>query len=219
MKFSDAISSIWPRCRSSSSPSSAAIVGVDLGEARGPQLVESAAARPCPRATTPLAPPCLGLPASRPTRSSAAAPGAAPSRRTTGSAPVKSITVEACRAARPRRPRRRRRAESRSGTSSSRRGSGRRRGSRSSRPPRRPRRRLARPAPGAPARARRSRPDAPRSARGSAGPGSGGRACTARGAAPRDRCAAPRSSGTLEEPSTVAATSAVGWIGSRPLSR
>ncbi len=40
MKFSDAISSIWPRCRSSSWPSSCGDLGVDLVETRAREVLE-----------------------------------------------------------------------------------------------------------------------------------------------------------------------------------
>ena len=93
MKFSEAISSIWPRWRSSSRPSSAAISG---------SISASPAVFRCSNVScaTAIVAPCSGVMIvcvrrrRGAHRASASARDAAPSRRTRGSAPVKSITVD-----------------------------------------------------------------------------------------------------------------------------
>ena len=77
VKFSDAISSIWPRCRSSSRPRSLRDLGVDLGQPGGTELLEGLLGHGhLPRCYWASATARLR------TRSSASAAGAAPSRST-----------------------------------------------------------------------------------------------------------------------------------------
>ena len=99
MKFSDAISSIWPRWRSSSRSISPAISGSTSASPAERSVSSETSARAIGRSlgigiARPAAPCIRGQPTAWRTRSSASTRGPAPSRRIFGSRSVRSMTVE-----------------------------------------------------------------------------------------------------------------------------
>ena len=124
MKFSDAISSIWPRWRSSSGRAARRSAGRAPRSTRGRSCSSvswATAIALLPVGTADATRRSGGGPAARASASSA---GTAPSRSTLGSGPVKSRTVDGVPGAPRRRRMRRSAAPDRLGTSSSRLGSG-----------------------------------------------------------------------------------------------
>ena len=90
VKFSDAMSSISPRCRSSSSTEQLGDLGIHVGEARGAKVVERVRRDGHRLDATPRP----AQPALPRTARSAAEADTAPSRSTRGSSPVRSTTVD-----------------------------------------------------------------------------------------------------------------------------